>query len=186
MKIFFDTEFTGLNKNTTLISIGLVSEDNKTFYAEFTDYDKSQISEWINKNIISNLILKPHHKKEQNFYNDKDGIKIRGDTKLIKENLLSWLLQFNRVEFWSDVLAYDWVLLQDLIVEYKEGYPILPGNIYYIPFDITTLMKIKGVDTDITREKLAFDGEFYEGKIKKHNALWDAKVIKKCYEKLIK
>ena len=32
MKIFFDTEFTGLHKNTTLISIGLVSETGDEFY----------------------------------------------------------------------------------------------------------------------------------------------------------
>ena len=38
MKIFFDTEFTGLHKDTSLISIGLVDEDGKTFYAEFLDY----------------------------------------------------------------------------------------------------------------------------------------------------
>ena len=31
MKIFFDTEFTGLHKNTTLISIGLVTEEGKHF-----------------------------------------------------------------------------------------------------------------------------------------------------------
>ena len=42
MKVWFDTEFTGLHKNTTLISIGLVTENGKTFYAEFTDYDESQ------------------------------------------------------------------------------------------------------------------------------------------------
>ena len=36
MKVWFDTEFTGLHKNTTLISIGLVNEYNETFYAEFT------------------------------------------------------------------------------------------------------------------------------------------------------
>lgn len=39
MKIFFDTEFTGLHKDTTLVSIGMVSEDNRQFYAELTDYD---------------------------------------------------------------------------------------------------------------------------------------------------
>jgi hypothetical protein len=31
-KIFFDTEFTGLHQNTTLISIGLISECGKNFY----------------------------------------------------------------------------------------------------------------------------------------------------------
>lgn len=43
MKVFFDTEFTGLHQKTTLISIGLISEDGKTFYAELTDYDQTQV-----------------------------------------------------------------------------------------------------------------------------------------------
>ena len=54
-KIFLDTEFTGLHKNTTLISAGLVSECGKTFYAEFSDYDKSQINDWLQDNVIKNL-----------------------------------------------------------------------------------------------------------------------------------
>ena len=45
MKIFFDTEFTGLHKNTTLISIGCIDEAGRTFYAEFIDYDRSQYDE---------------------------------------------------------------------------------------------------------------------------------------------
>ena len=31
MKIFFDTEFTGLHKDTTIISIGMISENGKKF-----------------------------------------------------------------------------------------------------------------------------------------------------------
>ena len=42
MKIFFDTEFTGLHKNTTIISIGMIAENGKKFYAESTDYDGKQ------------------------------------------------------------------------------------------------------------------------------------------------
>ena len=41
MKIFFDTEFTGLHKDTTLISIGLIAEDRRCFYAELTDYKRT-------------------------------------------------------------------------------------------------------------------------------------------------
>ena len=37
-KIFFDLEFTGLHKLTTAISVGLVCEDGKKFYAECTDF----------------------------------------------------------------------------------------------------------------------------------------------------
>jgi hypothetical protein len=50
-KIFFDTEFTGLHQNTTLISIGLISECGKEFYAELTDYDVTQIDDWLKQNV---------------------------------------------------------------------------------------------------------------------------------------
>jgi len=86
-----------------------------------------------------------------------------------------WLTQFDKVEVWSDCLAYDWVLFCDFF----GGAKSLPDNIYYIPFDICTLMKFKHVDPDINREN--YSGMAGEAK---HNALWDAKVIKACYEKL--
>jgi hypothetical protein len=66
MKIFFDTEFTGLHQNTTLISIGCVSEDDRYFYAEFNDYDQSQIDNWLEKNVIKNLTLKSL--RENDYY----------------------------------------------------------------------------------------------------------------------
>ena len=59
MKLFFDTEFTGLRKYTTLISIGIVSEDGRKFYAELTDYNENQCNKWINENVVKNLHL-PH------------------------------------------------------------------------------------------------------------------------------
>lgn len=43
MKIFFDTEFTGLHKDTTLISLGMISEDGRRFYAEFNDMIKLKL-----------------------------------------------------------------------------------------------------------------------------------------------
>ena len=39
-RVFFDTEFTGLRKDTDLISIGCVSNESNDFYAELTDYDE--------------------------------------------------------------------------------------------------------------------------------------------------
>ena len=43
------------------------------------------------------------------------------------------------------------------------------------------MMKLKNVDPDISREE--FINDSVEGD--KHNALYDAEVIKACYEKLI-
>jgi hypothetical protein len=175
VRIFFDTEFTGLHKNTTLISIGLVAESGQTFYAEFTDYDESQVDEWIQKNVIDNLMgLQPIGKPNApsvlppNCY--------CGNKKRIAHELTVWLSQFDAVEIWSDCLSYDWVLFNDL---FGHAFNI-PENVYYIPFDICTLFKIKGIDPDINREE--FCGLL--DRQKKHNSLWDAKVINACYDKL--
>ena len=173
-KIFFDTEFTGLHQNTTLISIGLVSECNKTFYAEFSDYDKTQVDDWIEENIIKKLILQCDSADLRFSLNNK---RIVGDIAVIKYNLIEWLEQFDEIEMWSDCLSYDWVLFCQI---FGHAFNI-PKNVYYIPFDISTLFKIKGLDPDINRE------EFVSCKQKKekHNSLWDAEVIKLCYEKLL-
>ncbi|OXM83980.1 3'-5' exoribonuclease domain-containing protein [Paenibacillus rigui] len=177
MKVFFDTEFTGLHQNTTLISIGLVSEDGKSFYAEFTDYDKSQIDEWLQTNVINNLIV---HPDREHYYKVTDKESIYKDNRdIIKNRLEEWLSQFDEVEMWSDCLSYDWVLFCQI---FGHAFRI-PKNVYYIPFDICTLMKLKGIDPDITREELAEHALGRTGP--KHNALWDAKVIKSCYEKLM-
>jgi hypothetical protein len=183
IKLFFDTEFTGLHKNTTLISIGIVSENNKTFYAELTDYDQNQIDEWLQKNVIENLTIDID---KLGKFGDNDNWIIRGDTQSIKYYLEQWLSQFDNVEIWSDCLSYDWVLFNNI---FGHAFNI-PDNVYYIPFDICTLFKIKGVDPDISREQ--FTGIVNSGGqnvtselLLKHNALFDAKVIKMCYDLLI-
>lgn len=174
MKIFFDTEFTGLHQNTTLISIGLVAESGETFYAESTDYDKDQCNEWINNNVISNLVL-----DAKNNIANKNETRFKGSIDNLKHWLTLWLSQFDRIEIWSDCLSYDWVLFCQI---YGHAFNI-PKNIYYIPFDICTLFKAKGIDPDINREQYS---EFIDGTMSKHNALHDAFVIKACYEKLQK
>lgn len=186
-KIFFDTEFTGLHQKTTLISIGLISECGKTFYAELTDYDKSQIDDWLQENVIKNLSLSSLD--NQAFLHCW---KLVSDSENVKEALAAWLFQFESVEMWSDCLSYDWVLFNQL---FGHAFNI-PKNVYYIPFDICTLFYAKGVDADVSREKFASNtfsesGEplFFDetGNMidsQKHNALWDAKVIRECFVKL--
>lgn len=192
-KVFMDCEFTGLHQNTTLISIGLISDCGKTFYAELNDYDKSQVDEWLQNNVIDKLIMSEPRIGEDEYYkvaiaNDNPigndlynsySVQLRGNMETIKNELERWLNQFDQVEIWSDCLAYDWVLFNQI---FGHAFNI-PKNIYYIPFDICTLFKMKGIDPDISREKYGC-GEHYS-EMPKHNALWDAMVIKMCYDKLI-
>jgi hypothetical protein len=185
-KCFFDCEFTGLHQKTTLISIGIVSEDGRTFYAEFTDYDKSQCDDWINKNVIEKLIYKPENYKEENYsIGSAFSFMGMGDTEYVKKRLTEWLAQFDSVQMWSDCLAYDWVLFCQI---FGHAFSI-PKNIYYIPFDICPLLLEKAGNTDVNREEFC-NGEIdiedssIWRKLNKHNALWDAYVIRECYNKL--
>lgn len=196
MRIFFDTEFTGLHQHTTLISIGMVAENGHEFYAELTDFDFDQIDDWLQKNVMENLVF--IHEGEitieqsndiitrkigEQFTQFEDGthehIGRSGDSAYIVQELDKWLACFDVdiFEMWSDCLAYDWVLFCNL---WGHAFKI-PEVIYYIPFDLATLFKIKGIDPDINREEFA---SLVNGQ-NKHNALWDARVIKTCYEKLM-
>lgn len=198
MKLFFDFEFTGLHAGTTPISLGIVAENFGFFYAEFTDYDETQIErekdggEFIKTNVLDNLILEKQNLKENDFYeyykgDDLFAMQVRGNKSFIAEKLKKWLFSFNtQLEMWGDCLHYDWVLFLDLFGSAFD----LPECVYYIPFDICTLFKVKNIDPDINRE------EFVEDYIKtykeaddfsnKHNSLHDADIIMYCYNKLIK
>lgn len=180
MKIFFDTEFTGLYKNTTLISIGLVDEDGRSFYAEFTDYDESQCDDWIKENVINNLLLNDYETFEKRIINGDTYV--RGTKETISEELKEWLLPYYRVQLVSDVCHYDMVLFIDIF-----------GNAFDIPSCINP--SCHDINQDIAKfynihENEAFDksrediiGEYrYLVVGDKHNSLYDAKVIKAIYE----
>ena len=189
MKIFLDSEFTKLDKDGELISLGLVTEDNREFYAEFNDYDENQIDDWLQENVINNLVFKDvlielngrdtyaHYDVSLLSIPKSKKVTIKSCKHTIGEYIKKFLEIYKDVEIWSDCLAYDCMLFCNIF----GGALKIPNNIYYIPFDIATLMKIKGVDPDINRE------EFINNSVKgnKHNALYDAKVIKACYEKLM-
>ncbi len=188
MRIFFDTEFTGLHQHTTPISIGLVAEDGREFYGEFTDYDEIQVDDWLEENVINKL-----HLALQDYRGLPIGVmrfRIRENKRLITEYLNQWLRNFDQpLKMWSDTLAWDWVLFCQL----WEGAFGLPECVYYIPFDIATLFKVKGIDPDKNRETFALIDDTNMAKLdedwigeRQHNALWDAKIIKACYEKLMR
>lgn len=220
MNLYFDTEFTGLVPGTTLISLGIVSETGEKFYAEFTDYDRSKITPWIEENVISNLAAKrevkpidhsqrrlfmgiPSTHKESWTYTDfhkelmdDDTVEYYcGTTGYIREKLLKWLGRFNGTfQFISDVCHYDFYLLQNQVF---GGAFKMPDNINPVCYDICQDINewsCMGVGNnfnmtnnmhnafDISREELVKDALLELPKGRKHNALYDAEVIKILYE----
>lgn len=170
MKVFFDTEFTGLHKNTTLISIGCVDENNRTFYAEFTDYDKSQCNEWIEKNVISNLLGASN--ELTNIVGTKEEIAVA---------LKDWLKEYDDVELVSDVCHYDMVLFIDIFGDAFDIPTHVNPACHDINQDIARVLGISEYQAfDKSRESICNDT--VDGA--KHNSLYDAKVIKCIYYKI--
>lgn len=182
-KIFFDLEFTGLHKLTTAISIGLVCEDGKKFYAEFTDFDKYQIDDFLRKNVLSKLILEDYN-FETDYDPDAEIVYVKGDVDLIYTTLSAWLSQYEEdgVEMWGDVLAYDWVLFINI---FGNGLA-MPKHVDYIPMDLSTSLRLCGIDKDINRDEYAYGKEVAESKKDKvHNSLHDAETQLEVYKKVL-
>ena len=192
-KLFIDLEFTGLHQATTPISLGIISECGKTFYAEFTDYDRTQLNDWLEENIIPNTWVAIHEPITSMGEVVGDSrwadVHVFGSSDYIKPFLEKWLSQFEKIVIWSDCLAYDWVLFNQI---WGHAFSI-PDNIYYIAMDICTVFEMNNIDPDISREEYCEIENFTEEKTKvlyndfrsvKHNALWDAFIIRECYKKL--
>ena len=180
IKLFFDTEFTGLHKDTSLISIGIVSEYGDEFYAEFSDYKKEQVNSWIRENVINNLKYNSSDRFLSISCLDKKYIyNVKGNADEIKHQLVNWMLNvyrnhdFKKLEFWSDCLSWDWVLFVDIFGSSFD----LPFYVYPYPMDIVTMFRERNIDPDVNRENFIHK----EDKDKKHNALFDAEVIRDCY-----
>lgn len=174
VKIFYDFEMTGFRQDTTPISLGLVSSNGKEFYCEFTDWDYSQVDEWTEEHAIRNLTLGSFEKGKCLRLGSYTAI--RGNQGEVRQVLLEWLKQFGTVEFWGDCSWYGGVLLNELL----GGAFNLPDNVNCLFMDIGTMFRVFGIDPNIDRE--AFIDDEVTGD--KHNALYDSKVIEKCYDKL--
>lgn len=191
MRLFFDMEFTGLRQNTTPISLGIVSEDGKKFYAEFTDYDESQCDDWIKKNVIGNLRLRGMGVGVSETDEEYSTRMVMGNKEYIHKELKEWLSQFDTIQFVSDVCHYDFVLLIDLLTNGGTALD-LPGNIsavcHDLNMDIARHFHVSDHEAfDMNREQIMNDlcgpDDIVTGD--KHNSLYDSCVIRAIYKEIV-
>lgn len=187
--IFYDSEFTSLTKDNKLISVGLVNGENY-FYAEFNDYPREGLDQFI----ISNIIPQLKYNNVDKFYEKTEVmeqvfVNIKGDSATIKGHLLDWLFNVCKIHSQNVIVAdvghYDFVLLIDLLWGNALNMPR-----YICPFYLDFVNILKSINPemnwfdlfDYDREKLMniMNDEL------KHNALNDAILLKHIYNRYIK
>ena len=55
MRYFYDTEFIDDGRTIELISIGVVAEDGREYYAVSTEFDPDRAGSWVRKNVLPKL-----------------------------------------------------------------------------------------------------------------------------------
>lgn len=101
MRFFYDTEFIEDGSTIDLVSIGLVGEDGREYYAVNSDADLSRAGAWVRENVIDKL---PNPSSQ--LWKPKS---------TIRQEVLAFLESApGRAELWAWVGAYDHVVFAQL------------------------------------------------------------------------
>ncbi len=107
MKYFLDTEFLEDGKTIELISIGVVCEDGREYYAVNEDMpiERIQDDEWMVKNVIPHL---PFNYEAESYRFEFKSDQTICCPRQIKQDLIEFVTGEN-IEFWAYYGDYDWV-----------------------------------------------------------------------------
>lgn len=111
MKYFLDTEFIEYPNTIELISIGIVAEDGREYYAINAECKFDRANQWVKDNVISKLEQIP------DLWNSLDGIK-----RDIRDFIGS-----DKPIFWGYYADYDWVVFCWLfgpMIDLPKGWPM--------------------------------------------------------------
>lgn len=167
MRYYYDTEFIEDGKTIDLISIGIVAEDGREYYAISTEFNAKKASQWVKDNVL--IHLPPKNWNDLTSPNQREqSIRYYKNRKQIKQEILNFIGD-DKPEFWAYYADYDHVALCQLfgtMMDLPKGWPMYTR-------DIKQLCDLLG------NPKLPEQGKG------EHNALDDAKWNKKAYEFLI-
>lgn len=158
MRYFIDTEFIEDGRSISLLSIGIVAEDGREYYAVKKYNDPAALylkaDEWVTQNVLP-LIL-------PDVPNAKYSWEIASD-------ILDFVGVNTNPQFWGDFAAYDWVALCQIfgrMICLPDGWPMFCRDIQQAKYE-----------TDVR--------VFLEMNEKPHHALCDARETKSRFDYLV-
>lgn len=179
MRYWLDTEFIEDGKTIDLISIGIVAEDGREYYAINDECDYSKASPWVVENVLKPMGINVSQSGVESI--SLGSILFRSSRKAIAYEIMKFIKQPEEVysfdelkllssgdaaEFWAYYADYDWVVFCQLF-----------GTMMDLPKDFPMYCRdIKQECDRLGNPKLP------EQKSGVHNALEDAKHNKVMWE----
>lgn len=110
MKYFLDTEFieSGPSNPIVLLSVGIVDENGRSFYAANQDANLLNASDWVRANVLPHL----------------GSFKLHFDA--IRRGIISFIGE-EKPEFWGYYADYDWVVFCQIfgsMIDLPKGWPM--------------------------------------------------------------
>ena len=152
MKYFYDTEFHDDGNAIDLISIGIVANDGREYYAVNADaeWDRIMRHDWLPDNVVAQLPPEVEWKRKAQ----------------IKAEVAEFLLAAGQPELWAWFAAYDHVVLSQLfgrMLDMPPGIPMYTHDLRaYLDY-----VKVKGIPSQVTGN---------------HDAMEDAKHVKVVHD----
>lgn len=159
MKYFLDTEFHEDGNTIDLISIGIVCEDGREYYAISNECDYSRIwtldsCEWLRQNVMCYI-----------GSDDTAGIWVSRET--IRREIADFIGADPKPEFWAYYADYDWVAFCQLwgrMIDLPRHFPMFCRDI---------------------RQLLDVYGKVYVTQMNEHHALFDARHDRDMFNNLV-
>jgi hypothetical protein len=126
MRYFIDTEFNESRDKLDLISIGIVAEDGREFYAVNRDCDFDKSSDWVHEQVLPKLPPK--------------------STWISRKEIAQKIVEFvgDKPEFWAYYAAYDWVIFCWIFGSMMD----LPEHFPKYCLDLKQVMHERGIDRE--------------------------------------
>lgn len=189
-RYFLDEEFIDDGKTIELISIGIVCEDGRELYLQSCQFPILIAPEWVRENVLPHLSICPHipYRSERTAIADHIAHYERGQCTFSRDNIIGahadcfWRTREqlrnevqhfisddgSKVELWGWCSSYDHVALCQLFGTMMDA----PAHFPHHMNDIQYLLDERGISDDELPKQ--------EGQT--HNALEDARQIKKIWE----
>lgn len=116
MKYFYDTEFIEDGKAIDLISIGIVTEDGREYYAISNEFDAMKADAWVVENVLDKL------ETDEKLYKSK---------KEIRDDIIAFVGE-DKPELWAYYADYDHVVLCQLfgrMINLPRNFPMYTRDI---------------------------------------------------------